>query len=58
MRRYHGVRIIVGDPVLNSLRISGRFPTDDADYFLAELNEKYGIAIDRNDANYVVLRLD
>lgn len=58
MRRYHEVKIIVGDPILNGLRISGRFPTDDADYFLAELSEKHGISIDRNDANYVVLRAD
>lgn len=39
-------------------RRSGRFPTDDVDYFLGELNEKHGISVDRNDLNYVVLRMD
>jgi len=56
MRRYHGAGIIIGDPVLNSLRISGRFPTDSADYFLAALDEKYGIAVERDENSYVVLR--
>lgn len=58
MRRHHEVRILIGDPILNGLRISGRFPIDDADYFLADLQERFGIAIDRNDPNYVVLRPD
>ena len=58
LRRYHSVRIIVGDSILNSLRISGRFPTDDEDYFLAEINQKHGISRDRSNANFVVLRLD
>ncbi len=56
MRRYHGASVFIGDPVLNSLRISGRFPTDDADFLLTALNEQYGIVIDRSDSNYVVLR--
>jgi len=58
MRRYHGIKIVVGDPLLNGLRISGRYPTDDVNYFLAELNERHGISIDRNDVSYVVLRRD
>lgn len=55
MRRYQDVSIFIGDPVLNSLRISGRFPVENADYFLTLLNENYGIEIERNEDNYVVL---
>lgn len=56
MRRYDEVSIIVGDPVLNSLRISGRFPTSDAGYFLTLLDEKYGISVEREAGKFVVLR--
>ena len=56
MRRYHDVSIFIGDPVLNSLRISGRFPTENANYFLTSLNENYGIVIESSEDNYVVLR--
>jgi transmembrane sensor len=57
MRRYHGVSIIVGDPVLNSLRVSGRYPTDDAGPFLKSLEEQHGVAVDRDENRYIVLRL-
>ena len=56
MRRYHGVSIIIGDPVLNSLRISGRFPTSNTDYFLTLLDKKYEISIERDAERFVVLR--
>ncbi len=56
MRRYHGVSIIVGDPALNSLRVSGRFPVDDAERFLQALDSQYGISIERDESSYVVLR--
>ena len=56
MRRYHPERIIVGDPALNSLRISGRFGVGDAETFLRALDEQYGISIERDDSSYVVLR--
>ncbi len=56
MRRYNGSGIFIGDPVLNSLRISGRFPTNDTDSFLSLLDEEYDISIDRGDRNFVVLR--
>lgn len=49
MRRYLGAPIFIGDPELNTLRISGRFRTGDVDAFLAQLGDDYGIVIDRDD---------
>lgn len=57
MRRYIGTPIFIGDPALNSLRISGRFATGDADGFLSELAERYGIVIERPDDRVVILRI-
>lgn len=58
MRRYQRVNIFIGDPVLNSLRVSGRFPTNDTQAFLAMLKDRYGIGVDENTENYIVLRPD
>ena len=57
MRRYQNVSIIVGDPRLNSLRISGRFPTDDAAPFLRALYEQHNISAAMDDDRYIVLRV-
>lgn len=57
MRRYIGTPIFIGDPALNSLRISGRFRTGDVDGFLTELAERYGIVIERPDDRLVILRI-
>jgi transmembrane sensor len=56
MRRYLEVSVIVGDPVLNSLRISGRVPTGDAEYFLTLLKEEYEISVERDAQKFAVLR--
>ena len=56
LRRYHAVNIIVADPVLNSLRISGRFPATDAELFLKTLNETYDISVERQADRFVMLR--
>jgi len=56
MRRYTGANIFIGDPVLNGLRISGRFPTENADGLLTLLHEKYNIVVEKDESNYVVLR--
>lgn len=57
MRRYIGTPIFIGDPALNSLRISGRFGTGDVDGFLTELSGRYGIVVERPDDRLVILRL-
>jgi transmembrane sensor len=58
LRRYQSTNIFIGDPVLNSLRVSGRFPTTDVEPFLAMLKDQYGIAANRDSGNYIVLRPD
>ena len=58
MRRYQSVNIFIGDPVLNSLRVSGRFPMNDAEYFLKMLQDRYGITVNKESESYVVLRTD
>jgi transmembrane sensor len=58
MRRYQRLSIIVGDPVLNSLRVSGRFPTDDAAPFLLALREQHNVIAETDDNRYIVLRLE
>lgn len=57
MRRYHGSAFIIGDPVLNGLRISGRFPTDDVEAFLSQLEDGYGISIERSESGPAMIRL-
>jgi len=56
MRRYHGAGIYIGDPVLNGLRVSGRFPTNDSSYFLTQLREKYGVSVERDEQDFIILR--
>jgi len=58
LRRHQGTNIIVGDPLLNGLRISGRFPTDDATPFLQALQNQHGISAERDGKRYIVLRLE
>lgn len=55
LRRYHGIMITVGDPRLNSLRISGRFPTTDIEQFLIMLQREHNISVQNNDDIHVVL---
>lgn len=57
MRRYIGTPIFIGDPALNSLRVSGRFRTGDVEAFLRELSDHYGIVIERPDDRLVILRI-
>lgn len=56
MRRYTHVSIHVADSELSSLRISGRFKTANAREFLAQLNEKYSIIVDDQNADWILLR--
>lgn len=58
LRRYQSTNIFIGDPVLNSLRVSGRFPTNDMEPFITMLEQQYGIAVNRESGNYIVLRPD
>jgi transmembrane sensor len=56
MRRYMHVSIHVADSELSGMRISGRFETGDARAFLEKLGAKYGILIDDQNANWILLR--
>jgi len=56
MRRYTHVSIHVADSELSNLRISGRFETSNAREFLAQLNEKYDIIVDDQNADWILLR--
>jgi ferric-dicitrate binding protein FerR (iron transport regulator) len=56
MRRYMHVSIHVADSELSGMRISGRFETGNARAFLADLHEKYGIVIDDQNTDWILLR--
>lgn len=56
MRRYLNTNLHVGDAQLASLRVSGQFRTGDVDGFLEQLHRDYGVIVDHQDANWVVLR--
>lgn len=55
VRRHFGSRIFIGDPLLNNLRISGRFPTDSPDAFLSSLANDFGVRVVRESENMIVL---
>ena len=55
MRRHIGSRIFIGDPRLNNLRVSGRFPTDSPERFLARLSDDFGVVVIRERENMIVL---
>jgi transmembrane sensor len=56
MRRHIGSRIFIGDPRLNNLRISGRFPTHSPESFLARLSDDFGVVVVREHENMIVLQ--
>ncbi len=51
-----GRRIKVSDPALATVRVGGRFPTDDVDGFLRALEAVYDVKADRQADGSVVLR--
>lgn len=55
MRRHIGSRVFIGDPRLNNLRVSGRFPTDSPDEFLARLANDFGVVVVRDKGSMVML---
>jgi transmembrane sensor len=55
MRRHIGSRIFIGDPRLNSLRVSGRFPTQSPEKFLARLSNDFGVFVVRENENMIML---
>lgn len=56
-RRYYRPRLLIADPRLNALHISGRFPTTDPEPLLHYLEARFGIEVDRRAATHRVLRL-
>jgi transmembrane sensor len=56
MRRHIGSRIFIGDPRLNNLRVSGRFPTGSPEMFLARLADEFGVVVTVENNNMTVLR--
>lgn len=51
-----GRRIEIGDPALGTVRLGGRFPTDDIDGFVRVLEEIYDVKAERQADSTIVLR--
>jgi transmembrane sensor len=51
-----GRRIEIGDPALATVRIGGRFPTDDVDGFIRALEEIYDVKSEKRADGGIVLR--
>lgn len=53
--RYITKKIVVGDPAINSIRVSGVFRCDDAAAFVTALHDTFGIRSEMQNGTYILL---
>jgi transmembrane sensor len=56
LNRYGGPRILIGDPRLASLRVSGVFATNDTAEFASAISALHGLRVQQGDGELRIVR--
>lgn len=56
VNRYSAHQIIIGDPTLREMRLSGVFPSNDSQIFIRALRTYYDITVERDQRKRIILR--